>query len=196
MYMAPEQLSGRGVDRRVDLWALGVVLFWSVTGRAPYRGASHSDIIRQVLISEPPKLRDLKPSLPARLEAIVQRALARNPDDRYRDALALRADLQEVIAGRRLGPADVARCVEALGLKRDDTERVPAAIETEPSMVVAPSSTAETLQPNPSGPSAVSQPSPSAPTAHSGPSSAGPQISTGGDPGPSHRRPRAWTSPR
>src|SRR5262249_42800874 len=117
MYMAPEQLSGRGTDRRVDLWALGVVLYWSVAGRAPYRGMSHSDIIRQVLITQPPGLRDLKPATPARLEAIVQRALAKNPDDRYRTALELRADLQEVIAGRRLGPADVARCVEVRGLQ-------------------------------------------------------------------------------
>ena len=83
--------------------------------RPPYRGASHSDIIRQVLISEPPRLRELRPNVPARLEAIAQRALARNPDDRYTSALELRADLQEIVnAGRRLGPADVARCVELL----------------------------------------------------------------------------------
>ncbi|HEY8205913.1 MAG TPA: protein kinase [Myxococcaceae bacterium] len=148
LYMAPEQLGGRGSDRRVDLWALGVVLYWSIAGRAPFRGHSHSDIIRQILIVEPPRLRDLKPAVPARLEAIVQRAMARNPDDRYRTALQLRDDLQEMLdSGRRLGPADVARCVDTLGLQRDDTERVPA-VTTEPGAKTAPqSSTAETLEP-------------------------------------------------
>lgn len=174
-YMAPEQLGGRGADRRIDLWALGVVLYWSVTGRAPFRGHTHSEIIRHILTSEPPKLRELKPATPARLEQIVQRALARNPDDRYRTAMELRADLQELLgAGRKLGPADVARCVEALGTTRDETERVPAALETEPSARPAPQvSTAETLEPGtPSGPTIPPE----------GPSAETPQISTGGGP--------------
>ena len=174
-YMAPEQLGARGSDRRVDLWALGVVLYWSITGRAPFRGHTHSEIIRHILTVDPPRLRELKPATPARLEQIVQRALARNPDDRYRTAMELRADLQEMLAsGRRLGPADVARCVEALGTTRDETERVPAALETEPSAQPRPHvSTAETLEPGaPSGPTMPPE----------GPSAETPQISTGGGP--------------
>jgi len=177
MYMAPEQLSGRGTDRRVDLWALGVVLFWSIAGRPPYRGASHSEIIRQVLLTEAPRLRELKPATPAKLEAVVQRALAKNPDDRYRSALELRADLQEVIAGRRLGPADVARCVDPRGLQRDETELVPAAMETEPGVERASqSSTAETMEPSSTGASVLS--GASGPSTTAGTSDAPPLIST------------------
>jgi len=173
-YMAPEQLGGRGSDRRVDLWALGVVLYWSVTGRAPFRGHTHSEIIRQILIVEPPRMRELRPGVPARMEQIVARALARNPDDRYRTALEIRDDLQELLgAGRRMGPADVARGVEALGTTRDETERVPAAVETEPSAMPKPVSTAETLEPGaPSGPNLPPE----------GPSAETPQISSGGGP--------------
>ncbi|HYV47664.1 MAG TPA: PEGA domain-containing protein, partial [Myxococcaceae bacterium] len=142
-------------------------------GRAPFRGHTHSEIIRQILIVEPPKMRDLKPGVPARMEQIVARALARNPDDRYRTALEIRDDLQEMLgAGRRMGPGDVARCVEALGTARDETERVPAAVETEPSAMPKPVSTAETLEPGaPSGPSSLPPEGPSAET---------PQISAGG----------------
>ena len=97
-YMAPEQLEGREVDPRTDLFALGAVLYEMVTGRRAFAGDSFAGVAAAVLTSQPPPVRSLVPLTPPVLSRIVERCLAKNPDDRWQSA----DDLAFVL--RRLGP--------------------------------------------------------------------------------------------
>jgi serine/threonine-protein kinase len=99
VYMSPEQVEGRPVDPRSDLYALGVVLFIALTGRRPFDG-DRMEILDQHLHRTPPALAEVAPDLPIhpRLEALVQRLLAKRPDDRPATALQLRDELQALLA--------------------------------------------------------------------------------------------------
>jgi len=96
-YMAPEQLRGEALDRRVDLYALGVVLYELCTGRMPYEATSDATMVRAVLYEAPiPAVRHA-PNLPWPLQAILERLLAKNREARYPDCLTLHADLESFI---------------------------------------------------------------------------------------------------
>ena len=91
-YLSPEQVLGREVDARSDLYGLGVVLFEMLTGRPPYEGRSALGAMLGHL-RETPKVRAVRPEVPRWLGAVVQRLLARRPEDRYPSAEAARAAL-------------------------------------------------------------------------------------------------------
>src|SRR6185369_8877617 len=86
LYMAPEQLEGRAVDPRTDIFALGVIMYEMVTGQRPFAGSSALSIIASVMSSDPIPLRSLQPACPAALERIILTALEKNPDDRWQTA--------------------------------------------------------------------------------------------------------------
>ncbi|MEM9454568.1 MAG: protein kinase [Myxococcota bacterium] len=94
-YMAPEQFYGKSNDPRMDMYALGIVAYELLTGRAPFTGGSAFEIIARHMQDKPPPLRAQQPSIPAALEAVVDRALAKQPGDRFETmeafARALRA---------------------------------------------------------------------------------------------------------
>ncbi len=93
-YMAPEQARGsRSIDGRADLFALGCVLFECLTGRPPFHGESPVAVLGKVLLEEPPRVRDLRPSVPAALDDLVARMLAKNPDHRPANAAEVAAAL-------------------------------------------------------------------------------------------------------
>lgn len=81
-YAAPEQLGGKDVDGRADIYALGCVLFESLTGTAPFSGDIHS-MITSHLTKPPPPVAAAVPGLPAAIDAVIQKAMAKEPDDRY-----------------------------------------------------------------------------------------------------------------
>ncbi|MDI1429477.1 serine/threonine-protein kinase [Polyangium sorediatum] len=86
-YMAPEQARGApSLDARVDVFALGAVLFECLAGRPAFAGEHVMAILAKVLLEEPPLLRDLRPEVPVRLEALVACMLAKDPADRLADA--------------------------------------------------------------------------------------------------------------
>jgi serine/threonine protein kinase len=93
-YMSPEQARGRPVDRRADVWAFGVILFEMLTGRRLFRGESVSDILAEVLKTEPDwgKLPD---DTPAQVRRVLRRCLARDPERRLRDLGDARLELEE-----------------------------------------------------------------------------------------------------
>jgi serine/threonine protein kinase/formylglycine-generating enzyme required for sulfatase activity len=103
-YMAPEQIRrGSGdVDVRVDVYSLGVVMFECLTLRLPFTGASHGELLEAIRRAPPPPLRELRPDLPLGLLAVVETAMARTPDLRYRTAREFAQDLARARRGERV----------------------------------------------------------------------------------------------
>jgi serine/threonine-protein kinase len=93
-YMAPEQFRGEEADRRTDLYAAAVVLFELLTGLRPFAGRSASELMYQVLNEPPRRATALNPRLPLELDAVLERGLAKAPDDRFQDAAAFVAALE------------------------------------------------------------------------------------------------------
>jgi eukaryotic-like serine/threonine-protein kinase len=89
-YMAPELVRGdEEVDARVDVFALGAVLFRCLTGRTPFQGAGALAILAKVLLDAPPALRDIRPDAPPALEALIERMLSKPREGRPRDGAAV-----------------------------------------------------------------------------------------------------------
>jgi serine/threonine protein kinase/Tfp pilus assembly protein PilF len=110
-YIAPEQAECRASDvtSAADIYSLGAILFYLVTGRPPFVGANVLHVIHQAAATSAPRLRSLAPSLDRDLETIVARCLEREPETRYRTALELADDLQRWLEGqpvmaRRVSP--------------------------------------------------------------------------------------------
>ena len=99
-YMAPEQARGQRVDHRADVYGLGTILYTVLTGRAPFQGETPQAIILALLNSEPPRPRSLVPTIPPHLELVIERAMARNPDERYPDMAAFEQALDALPSGR------------------------------------------------------------------------------------------------
>jgi eukaryotic-like serine/threonine-protein kinase len=99
-YASPEQArrEGHRVDGRSDIFSLGVVLYEALTGTHPFRRSTLSETLAQILEHAPPPLRALDATIPAELERICQKAMAKRIDDRYESASELAADLQHWLA--------------------------------------------------------------------------------------------------
>jgi serine/threonine-protein kinase len=82
-YMAPEQARGEKVDQRVDIFALGAILYRFLTGQRPFEGSDAASTIVSVLTSEPIRPRALNPLLPDGLELVIQKAMAKSPRERF-----------------------------------------------------------------------------------------------------------------
>ena len=85
-YMSPEQFLGRPVDGRADLFSAGVILFQLLAGAKPFVANDIAELMRKLLNESPPHIATLRPGNFEQLNTVVQRALARNPDDRYQTA--------------------------------------------------------------------------------------------------------------
>lgn len=85
-YMSPEQIEGRPLDHRTDIFSLGVILYEMVTGKRPFVGASRATLIASILSSDPISIRSLQPDSPPDLERIILTALQKNPDERWQTA--------------------------------------------------------------------------------------------------------------
>jgi len=95
-YMSPEQVDGKPLDHRSDLFSLGVVLYQMATGRAPFGGGSRPAVMSAVLRDEPPPLSQARPGLPGELDRIVAHCLRKDPERRYQTAKDLRNELEEL----------------------------------------------------------------------------------------------------
>jgi hypothetical protein len=96
-YMSPEQITGGSVDRRSDIYSLGIVFFECLASRRLYRGDSPEDIARLILEHRAPRLRDVVPDIPAELDEICAKALARHPSKRYQTALEMGDALRDYL---------------------------------------------------------------------------------------------------
>ena len=128
-YMSPEQARGLKVDERTDIFSLGLVLYETIAGHVPFRGATASDTLVAILEHEPPPLSKFAPQVPQELEEVVSKALAKNRELRYQKASELAADLKrlkqrielEVQRRHDTGDADLSPISFDQSLRRRDT---------------------------------------------------------------------------
>jgi serine/threonine protein kinase len=113
-YMPPEQLRAKKLDRRVDVYALGVVLYELLTSRKPFDATTEASIARAILFEPLIPAVKRRPDLPKALQVILDRALAKDREQRYPDCRAFQADLERFIRsrGKPMGSAQLARFVE------------------------------------------------------------------------------------
>jgi Tol biopolymer transport system component len=116
-YMSPEQSEGRPVDHRSDIFSLGVVLYEMACGRRPFQGDSFFSIISSILKDTPAPVSSVNRVMPASLDRIITRALAKDPADRFQDAVELAAELR-VVQEQRAPARVVASLVRAVAGSR------------------------------------------------------------------------------
>ena len=97
-YMSPEQMTGQPVDRRCDIFSLGVVLHELAAGEPPFSAATVTQLMQQIATATPPPPSAANPAVPAMLDLIVARALEKQPNARYQGAAELAADLRACLA--------------------------------------------------------------------------------------------------
>ena len=103
-YMAPEQIEGRQLDGRADVYALGCVLFECLTGRPPFKLENEVAVLWAHIREDPPLPSDVNRELPRAFDGIVDRALAKDPRNRYESAGALAADVQSAVRTKARAP--------------------------------------------------------------------------------------------
>jgi tetratricopeptide (TPR) repeat protein/predicted Ser/Thr protein kinase len=112
-FMSPEQLHGRHIDARSDIFSLGVTLYECATGKPAFEGETPIEVSIRVVTETPPAPSTLNPAVPPALDAIITRAMAKDPADRYESARALHADLLELKRDLEGGVARPARLASA-----------------------------------------------------------------------------------
>jgi serine/threonine-protein kinase len=105
-YFSPEQAEGKVVDARSDIYSLGVVLYEMCVGKPPFTGDSPVAVASKHVRDMPVLPRAANPAVPAALEAVVMKAMSKNPDDRYASAEEFRADLLRFADGRPVEAVD------------------------------------------------------------------------------------------
>ncbi|MEZ4381524.1 MAG: serine/threonine-protein kinase [Nannocystaceae bacterium] len=97
-YMAPELISGRPLDARTDLFSVGIMLYQLATGMLPFSGRNPHEVLSKIADATYPRPSSICPTVDDELEAIIDKALARDPDQRFQSAEALAADLEGYLA--------------------------------------------------------------------------------------------------
>ncbi|HYL22036.1 MAG TPA: serine/threonine-protein kinase [Gemmatimonadales bacterium] len=99
-FMSPEQASGHAVDARSDLYSLGVVGFYALSGRLPFGGSDATMVLAQHITDPPPPLASVRPDTPPRLAAVIDRCLAKDPAARFPSGEALAAAIEHAVPER------------------------------------------------------------------------------------------------
>lgn len=134
-YVAPEQAQGQRIDGRTDLYALGCVLFEMLTGEQPFTGETAVTLAYKHVSEAPPKPRDLNPEIPEAMEAVVLKAMAKDPSKRYQTGREMADDLHRAVAGQRV-TASTAAAFAATQAIPHQSAGPPA--EADPTLVAQP----------------------------------------------------------
>jgi eukaryotic-like serine/threonine-protein kinase len=115
-YMPVEQLQGQQLDRRADVYALGLVLYELLTGRYPFEATTDVSMMQAILFEPLVPASTRRPDLPQALVSVLEKALAKVREQRYPDCVSFQADLERFIlsTGQTVGARDMAQCVEQL----------------------------------------------------------------------------------
>jgi serine/threonine protein kinase/CHASE2 domain-containing sensor protein len=139
-FMSPEQIAGKKIDGRSDLYSLGVMLFQMLTGVLPFRGDSMAELMYKIASEEAPDIRQSRPEISPALAAVVAKSLSKQADDRYQTgdlfAKELRAVERPELASDE---ASVAGAPAMHGLRRQDAPSAPAEEKTQRLTVDGPS---------------------------------------------------------
>ncbi|MFO0597003.1 MAG: protein kinase [Myxococcaceae bacterium] len=130
-YMPPEQLTGQPLDKRADVFALGIVLFELLTGRKPFDTSNEAFIVRAIMYEPMARAAEFRPDIPPAMQAILDKALSKSRDERYADCRELQSDLERFIVqqGEPVSQYQLAQLVQKL---------VPPAAPVPPPAVTAP----------------------------------------------------------
>ena len=111
-YMAPEQIGGEEVDHRADLFSFGCVLYEMVSGTRPFAGRNIHDTLGRIVDQDPSSLADTAPRLPAEVERIARKCLAKQPERRYQGAADLR--IAAIVVGQQRFAVKIAVGIDCL----------------------------------------------------------------------------------
>src|SRR5690606_34832158 len=126
-YLSPEAAQGLAVDARTDIFAVGIILWELLAGRRLFLGESDYETVRMVQQAKVPPLRKFSPAVPPELEAVVHRALAADPAQRYQSARDLGRDLNKMLfhIGREVSSFDIAQLVLPIWRERNEKRARP-----------------------------------------------------------------------
>jgi tetratricopeptide (TPR) repeat protein len=105
-YMSPEQVEGRAVDARSDVYSAGVLLYEMLTAQRPFRDTSYAAAVHAVVYEDPVPVRERRPDVPRPLARVIERCLAKAPGERYANGAELRAALEAIAHALESGAAD------------------------------------------------------------------------------------------
>ena len=105
LYMAPEQIQGLHADGRADIYSLGILLFETLSGHPPFEADSAMTVMMMHLNDPVPDIRSLQPEVPAQMVALIEKATAKNRDERYQSAAELAAELRQFLGAPVKAPA-------------------------------------------------------------------------------------------
>lgn len=135
-YIAPEQIRGDAATPQTDIYSFGGLLYECLTGKVPFPQNSQAAVIYAHMMADPPKPSASRPDLPAELDAVVERAMAKDPDERYRTLAEVMHDARAAFSGAHAAaatrPAPLTRAQDA-GLRADENTvpTVEASVEAE-----------------------------------------------------------------
>ena len=120
-FMSPEQLAGKKVDGRSDLYSLGVMMFQMLAGVLPFRGESMAELMYKIANEEAPDIRIIRSELPESLANLVALSVSKRPETRYQDGDQFSADLRMVLAEMSGGPVPAAPQATSSGMQGGST---------------------------------------------------------------------------
>ncbi|MFO0844119.1 MAG: serine/threonine-protein kinase [Gemmataceae bacterium] len=126
LYMSPEQVEGKPVDCRTDIYSFGVTCYYMLTGQPPFRGATAFEVAVQHVNKPPPPLAQVRPDLPEAVCAVVRKMMAKEPDQRYQTGRDLLRDVARLRDG--LGPTSAQLAVGGGAVALDDSSQEAASL--------------------------------------------------------------------